>query len=61
MNSTELEGKWNKIKGDFKQKYGMAADDDATFTEGKFDEFLGRLQEKTGKAKEDLKREISNW
>jgi len=61
MNNTELEGKWNQVKGAFKQKYGKVTDDDTTFAEGKFDEMLGRLQEKTGKAKEDLKKEISEW
>ncbi|RMB63230.1 CsbD family protein [Dokdonia sinensis] len=61
MNSTELEGKWNQIKGDFKQKYGKVTDDDTKFADGKFDEMLGRLQEKTGKAKEDLKNEIEKW
>ena len=61
MNNQELEGKWNQIKGEFKQKYGNLADDDATFTEGKFDEMLGRLQEKTGKSKEALRDEIEKW
>ncbi len=61
MNNTELEGKWNQVKGKFKQKYGKVTDDDITYSEGKFDEMLGRLQEKTGKAKEDLKKEISEW
>ena len=54
----ELEGKWNQVKGKFKQKYGEVSDDDVTFSEGKFDEMLGRLQEKTGKSKEELKKEI---
>jgi len=61
MNNTELEGKWNQIKGDFKQKYGKVTDDDATCTEGKFDEMVGRLQEKTGKTKEAIKEEIASW
>ncbi|EAP86133.1 MULTISPECIES: CsbD family protein [Croceibacter] len=61
MNQTELEGKWNQVKGDFKQKYGKVTDDDTTFADGKFDEMLGRLQEKTGKAKEELKKEIAEW
>ena len=56
----ELEGKWNQVKGKFKQKYGEASDDDVTFSEGKFDEMLGRLQEKTGKSKEELKKEIES-
>ncbi len=58
MNQMELEGKWNQVKGNFKQKYGNVTDDDVTFSEGKFDEMLGRLQEKTGKSKEELKNEI---
>ena len=27
----ELEGKWNQVKGKFKQKYGEVSDDDVTF------------------------------
>lgn len=61
MNNDQLKGKWNRIKGEFKQKYGKVTDDDVAFTEGKFDEMLGRLQEKTGKTKEKLKEEIDNW
>ncbi|MFB9055814.1 CsbD family protein [Mariniflexile ostreae] len=61
MNKEQLEGKWNQVKGKFKQKYGSLTDDDTTFAEGKFDEMLGRLQEKTGKTKEDLEREIKEW
>lgn len=58
MNSDQLEGKWNQVKGQVKQKYGNLTDDDVTYSEGKFDEMLGRLQEKTGKTKEALKDEI---
>lgn len=61
MNEDLLEGKWKRIKGEFKQKYGDLTDDDTTYTEGKFDELLGRLQERTGRNKEDLKREIDEW
>ncbi|MDC6405222.1 MULTISPECIES: CsbD family protein [Maribacter] len=61
MNKEQLEGKWNQVKGEFKQKYGNLTDDDTTFAEGKFDEMLGRLQEKTGKRKEEIKKEIETW
>lgn len=61
MNNEQLKGKWNQVKGKFKQKYADVTDDDLMFTEGKFDEMLGRLQEKTGKRKEELKKEIENW
>jgi uncharacterized protein YjbJ (UPF0337 family) len=61
MNNDQLKGKWNQIKGDFKQKYGNLTDDDVAYAEGEFDEMLGRLQERTGKRKEELKREIEEW
>lgn len=61
MNTQELKGKWNQIKGNAKQRYGVVADDDEAFTEGKFDELVGRIQEKTGKAKEEVKKEIEQW
>ncbi|MCW8979753.1 MULTISPECIES: CsbD family protein [Altibacter] len=61
MNSEQLKGNWNQIKGKAKQQYGIAVDDDSTYSEGKFDELVGRIQEKTGKAKEDIKKEVSSW
>lgn len=61
MDRLELEGKWNKIKGAVKQKYGEWFDDDKTFAEGKFDEYVGRIQEKTGRTKEDIEQEIKDW
>lgn len=61
MNDEQLKGKWNQVKGKFKQKYADVTDDDLKYSEGKFDEMLGRLQEKTGKRKEELKKEIDSW
>ena len=61
MNSEQLKGKWNQIKGNVKQKYGVEMDDDETVSEGKLDEVVGKIQEKTGKAKEDIKKEIDSW
>lgn len=61
MNNDQIEGKWKRVKGEFKQKYGKLTDDDVTYSEGKFDEMMGRLQEKTGKTKEELREEIDRW
>lgn len=61
MNTTELKGKWNQVKGNAKQKYGISFNDDESFSEGKYEEMLGKIQEKTGKAKEDIKKEIGSW
>jgi len=61
MERLELEGKWNKIKGAVKQKYGELFDDDKVFAEGKLDEYIGKIQEKTGRAKEDIEQELRDW
>ena len=59
MNSSEMKGNWNVIKGKLKQKYGDLTDDDLTYTEGKEDELWGRIQKKAGKTKEEIQDEIS--
>lgn len=61
MDRLEMEGKWNRVKGAVRQKYGEWFDDDKAFTEGKFEEMLGKMQEKSGRTREDIEREIRDW
>lgn len=61
MDKLELEGKWNRIKGAVKQKYGEWLDDDQAYAEGKWDEVVGKIQEKTGRTKEDIEKVIEDW
>lgn len=60
MNSLQLKGNWNEIKGKLKQQYGDLTDDDLTYAEGKEDELYGRLQKKLGKSKEEVKKLIND-
>lgn len=53
MDTLELKGKWNEIKGKIKQQYADFTDDDLLYQEGKEDELLGRLQQKTGKTRDE--------
>ncbi len=57
MNSTEIKGNWNELKGKLKQKYAELTEDDLLYEEGKEDELFGRLQQKIGKTKD----EITKW
>lgn len=59
MNSTELKGKWNELKGTLKQKYAELTDDDLLFEKGKEDELYGRIQQRIGSTKEEIKKMIS--
>ena len=61
MDKLELEGKWNRIKGAVKQKYGDWFDDDKVYAEGKYDEVVGKIKEKTGKSREEIESTIKDW
>lgn len=55
MNTTDLKGKWNELKGKLKQQYADLTDDDLLYVEGKEDELYGRIQQRVGKSKEEVK------
>jgi uncharacterized protein YjbJ (UPF0337 family) len=54
MDSLEIKGKWNEIKGRLKKSYAELTDDDLIYTEGKEDEMLGKIQQRTGKSRDEL-------
>jgi uncharacterized protein YjbJ (UPF0337 family) len=58
MNTTELKGNWNVVKGKLKQAYGDLTDDDLKYVEGKDDEFWGRVQKRVGKTKDEIAEKI---
>jgi len=60
MNTTEIKGNWEEVKGKLKQKYAQLTDDDLLLAEGKQDELYGRLQQKLGKTKEEIHKIISD-
>jgi uncharacterized protein YjbJ (UPF0337 family) len=60
MNTTEIKGNWNELKGKLKQKYATLTDDDLMLAEGKEDETYGKLQQKLGKTKEELHQILSD-
>jgi uncharacterized protein YjbJ (UPF0337 family) len=61
MNSDELQGKWNQLKGSVKEKFGKLTDDDIQVIDGKKDQFVGRLQERYGMKREQAEKELNAW
>lgn len=61
MSDLGLKGRWNELKGKFKQEYGELTDDDLAYVEGKEDELLGRIQKKLGKKREEVAAQIKEW
>lgn len=60
MNTLQVKGDWNIVKGKLKQKYAQLTDDDLRYVEGKEDELVGRIQKRTGKTKEDVEKAIND-
>jgi uncharacterized protein YjbJ (UPF0337 family) len=56
MNTLQMKGNWNVLKGKLKQKYSHLTDNDLRYEEGKEDELFGRLQKATGQTREELER-----
>lgn len=54
MDTLELKGKWNELKGKVKQAYADLTEEDLKHEEGKDDELLGKLQQKTGKTRDEV-------
>ena len=60
MNTTEIKGNWNEMKGKLKQQFATLTDNDLMFADGKKEEMFGRLQVKLGKTKEELHKILSD-
>ena len=56
MNTTEIKGNWNELKGKLKKKYAILTDNDLMYDDGSEDELFGKLQKKLGKTKSELKK-----
>jgi uncharacterized protein YjbJ (UPF0337 family) len=52
INAQELQGHWNQLKGQVKQKWGQLPDDDLAFADGNVDQLIGRIQQRTGEGRE---------
>ncbi|MCC7374770.1 MAG: CsbD family protein [Verrucomicrobiales bacterium] len=61
MNTLQIKGNWNIIKGKLKQQFSTLTDDDLQYIEGKEDELLGRIQKRTGKTQEEVKQVLSKY
>lgn len=56
MNTTEIKGNWNELKGKLKKQFAVLSDNDLLYEEGREDELYGRLQKKLGKSKSELEK-----
>lgn len=56
INAQELQGQWNKLKGQVKEKWGQLTDDDLQISGGNVDQLVGKIQQKTGVARDAIEK-----
>jgi uncharacterized protein YjbJ (UPF0337 family) len=59
MNTLEIKGEWNIIRGKLKEKWATLTDDDLQFAKGKEKELVGRIQKRTGENREAVEKAIN--
>ena len=58
MNTLEIKGNWNIIKGTVKQKWAMLTEDDLQYIDGTQDELIGRIQKRTGESRDEIEKVV---
>ncbi len=61
MNSDQLKGKWNQLKGSVKERWGKLTDDDIDVIAGKHDQLIGKVQERYGIARDAAQKQVDEW
>jgi uncharacterized protein YjbJ (UPF0337 family) len=61
MNWTQIEGKWDQVKGQVRSQWAKLTDDDVENLQGKKDQLVGKIVERYGVAKDDAEKQIDTW
>ena len=56
FNAQALQGSWNQLRGQVKEKWGTLTDDDLQITGGNVDQLVGKIQQRTGEGRESIEK-----
>ena len=60
INAQELQGQWNKLRGQVKEHWGQLTDDDLQIHGGNIDQLVGRIQQRTGETRDSIERFLTD-
>jgi uncharacterized protein YjbJ (UPF0337 family) len=60
INAQELQGQWNKLRGQVKEHWGQLTDDDLQIQGGNVDQLVGRIQQRTGETRESIEKFLTD-
>lgn len=56
MNTLQIVGDWNIIKGKLTQRWVNLTDEDLYYVEGNEENLIGKIQERTGESRESVEQ-----
>jgi uncharacterized protein YjbJ (UPF0337 family) len=54
VNTQQLQGTWNRLRGEIKEKWSNLTDDDLQLQGGNIEQVVGKIQQKTGESREAI-------
>ena len=60
VNTQAIQGSWNRLSGQLKEKWGNLTDDDLQIQGGNVDQVVGKIQQKTGETREAIEEYLNN-
>ncbi len=60
INAQEIQGQWNKLRGQVKEKWGQLTDDDLQIHGGNIDQLVGKIQSKTGEGRDVIEKFLTD-
>jgi uncharacterized protein YjbJ (UPF0337 family) len=60
INAQALQGQWNQVKGQVRERWGQLTDDDLQIHGGNVDQLVGRIQQRTGETREAVERFLTD-
>ncbi len=61
MNWTQIESKWEQLKGDAKAEWGRLTETDLQAIRGNRDQLVGKIVERYGVLKASAQKDVEQW
>ena len=61
MNSDQIAGNWQQLRGRIKEQWSKLTDDDLEMVNGQYERLIGRIQARYGMTRELAEHAVREW